>query len=46
MDHSTRFIVVDGQRRIRGFYSTFDANGMASLMNDVNALRKGTKDAG
>jgi protein SCO1 len=41
MDHSTRFIVVDRERRIRGFYSTFDAGGISPLIDDVNVLRQG-----
>jgi protein SCO1 len=40
MDHSTKFIVVDKKRRIRGYYSTFDAEGIVVLLHDVEALRR------
>lgn len=40
MDHSTKFIVVDKKSQIRGFYSTFDPDGMKTLLHDVNALRR------
>lgn len=40
MDHSTKFMVVDKKRQIRGYYSTFDKSGMADLLRDVNALRR------
>ena len=40
MDHSTKFVVVDKTGQIRGFYSTFDPEGIASLLKDVNALRR------
>jgi protein SCO1/2 len=40
MDHSTKFILVDKKRQIRGFYSTFDADGIPMLMRDVDALRR------
>ena len=38
MDHSTKFIVVDKTGQIRGYYSTFDAEGIPTLMADVKAL--------
>jgi protein SCO1/2 len=38
MDHSTKFVVVDKTGQIRGFYSTFDPQGISSLLDDVNAL--------
>ena len=40
MDHSTKFILVDKKRQIRGFYSTFDADGIPTLLHDVDALRR------
>ncbi len=40
MDHSTKFILVDRKQQIRGFYSTFDAEGMPHLLSDIKALRK------
>lgn len=43
MDHSTRFILVDEKRRIRGFYSTLDASGIDPLIGDVNVLRRAAR---
>ena len=40
MDHSTKFALVDQHGDIRGYYSTFDQDGMRSLVDDVAALRK------
>jgi protein SCO1 len=40
MDHSTKFALVDKRGNIRGYYSTFDKEGMPSLLNDIAALRK------
>jgi protein SCO1/2 len=40
MDHSTKFIVVDKKGRIRGYYSTFDPQGISALLHDINALRR------
>lgn len=40
MDHSTKFMVIDKKRQVRGYYSTFDRSGMADLLRDVNALRR------
>jgi protein SCO1/2 len=40
MDHSTKFVVVDKTGQIRGFYSTFDPQGISSLLDDVNELRR------
>lgn len=39
MDHSTRFMLVDKRGHLRGYYSTFDTDGMNSLLRDVDALR-------
>jgi protein SCO1/2 len=39
MDHSTRFSLVDRHSHIRGYYSTFDQEGMSSLLRDFAALR-------
>jgi protein SCO1/2 len=38
MDHSTKFILVDRKRRIRGFYSTFEPDGIAKLRKDIQSL--------
>lgn len=39
MDHSTKFALVDKHGDIRGYYSSFDEDGMPSLLKDVAALR-------
>ena len=39
MDHSTKFALVDKRGNIRGYYSTFDRDGMSSLLKDIAALR-------
>lgn len=39
MDHSTKFALVDKRGDIRGYYSTFDPDSMASLIKDITALR-------
>ena len=42
MDHSTHFILVDKRSHIRGYYSTFDQNGVPKLLDDLRQLRKET----
>jgi protein SCO1/2 len=37
--HSTRMILVDREMRIRGFYDSADAEAMAKLRSDIDALR-------
>lgn len=39
--HSTRFVLVDGKARIRGYYDAFDGDAMARLKKDLKALRGG-----
>ena len=39
-DHSTRFMLVDKREHVRGYYSTFDPEGMNTLLRDLEALRK------
>ena len=39
MDHSTKFALVDKRGDIRGYYSTFDEDGMPSLLRDLSSLR-------
>lgn len=39
MDHSTKFVLVDKHGDIRGYYSTFDRDGIALLLKDIAALR-------
>lgn len=36
--HSTRFVLVDGEGRIRGYYDAFDEEGMKRLEADLGAL--------
>ena len=36
--HSTRFVLVDGRGRIRGYYDGFDEESMAKLRRDLGAL--------
>jgi protein SCO1 len=36
--HSTRFVLVDGQGRIRGYYEAFDEESMKRLEADLRAL--------
>ena len=36
--HSTRLVLVDRKRRIRGYYETTDPDAMASLVADAHAL--------
>ncbi|HEX4966822.1 MAG TPA: SCO family protein [Thermoanaerobaculia bacterium] len=36
--HSTRFVLVDGQGRIRGYYEAFDEESVKKLEGDLRAL--------
>lgn len=36
--HSTRFVLVDGEGRIRGYYEAFDEEAVKKLMRDLEAL--------
>jgi len=36
--HSTRFVLVDGEGRIRGYYDGFDEESMAKLKKDLRAI--------
>ncbi len=36
--HSTRFVLVDGQGRIRGYYDGFDEDSMKKLVRDLEAV--------
>jgi protein SCO1/2 len=38
--HSTRIALVDGQRRVRGYYEAFDEESMKRLERDLRALVK------
>lgn len=37
--HSTRFVLVDGQGRIRGYYDGFDEDSMKRLVRDLEAVQ-------
>jgi protein SCO1 len=37
-EHSTRFVLVDGDGRIRGFYPTADPSDIEKLIGDLNKL--------
>jgi protein SCO1 len=39
MDHSTKFMLVDKRGHLRGYYSTFDADGIDQMLKDIEALR-------
>lgn len=39
--HSTRFVLVDGEGRIRGYYEAFDEESTAKLRRDLLALAEG-----
>mgnify|MGYP002083800012 CR=1 FL=1 len=36
--HSTRFVLVDGDGEIRGYYDAFDEPSMRRLLDDLSAL--------
>lgn len=40
MDHSTKFMLVDRSGHLRGYYSSFDSEGMAAMLEDVRRLRR------
>lgn len=40
LDHSTRFVLVDRRRRVRGFYLTAEADAIPRLMADIKVLLK------
>ena len=42
MTHSTRFVLVDGKRRIRGYYITGDDGFMPKLLHDIRQLAERT----
>lgn len=38
--HSTRFVLVDGEAKIRGYYEAFDEASMKKLRRDLESLRR------
>ena len=39
--HSTRFVLVDGAGRVRGYYDAFDEGAVGELVRDAAALASG-----
>jgi hypothetical protein len=42
LQHSTRFVLVDGQGRIRGYYDTSESSAIPKVISDIDALAAGT----
>lgn len=40
IEHSTKFVLVDKRGNIRGYYSTYDKDGIPSLLKDISDLRR------
>jgi protein SCO1/2 len=40
MQHSTRFVVVDRQSRIRGYYDTSESGSIPRVIDDIHALAR------
>jgi protein SCO1/2 len=40
MQHSTRFVLVDGQGRIRGYYDTSESSAIPKVISDISALAR------
>jgi protein SCO1 len=40
INHSTKFVLVDKHGHLRGYYSTFDQDGLPAMLKDLAALRK------
>lgn len=40
IEHSTKFVLVDKKGDIRGYYSSYDPEGIPTLLKDVSALRR------
>ena len=38
LEHSTRFVLIDRESRIRGYYDSSDAESIKELIRDLNAL--------
>jgi protein SCO1/2 len=39
INHSTKFVLVDKRGHLRGYYSTFDQDGLPAMLKDLAALR-------
>jgi protein SCO1/2 len=42
MLHSTRFVLVDAEARVRGYYDPFEAGATDRLLRDLEALHRGS----
>lgn len=40
LEHSTRFVLVDGHARIRGYYDTSEPGAIAKVIDDIHALAR------
>jgi cytochrome oxidase Cu insertion factor (SCO1/SenC/PrrC family) len=40
LEHSTRFVLVDGKARIRGYYDTSESDAIRHVVADVEALAR------
>lgn len=40
IEHSTKFAILDKHRTVRGYYSSFSEEDLASLLTDIDVLRK------
>jgi protein SCO1/2 len=40
LEHSTRFVLVDRQARIRGYYDTSESGAIRKLIEGINALAR------
>ena len=40
MQHSTRFVLVDGRGRIRAYYDTSESSAIPRVISDINALAR------
>ena len=44
LQHSTRFVLVDRQGRIRGYYDTSDSSAIPKLISDISRWRGNAPD--
>jgi protein SCO1/2 len=40
IEHSTKFVLVDKSGHIRGYYSSFDREGIPAMLKDLSVLRR------
>ena len=43
IEHSTKFMLIDKHGHIRGYYSTFDTEGIPTLLHDIELLRRSSR---